>query len=106
MLFGSLDKSLIADIVAIRIQALNKLLVDKKIVISLTSAARDFLADQGYSPIYGARPLKRAVYKELQVPLSRALLKGEILDGSHVEADLAINDHGEKYLKLVPQAQA
>ncbi len=106
VIFKSLDKTLIADIVEIRIQALNKLLTDKKIVVTLTSAAKEYLADLGYSPLYGARPLKRAVYKELQVPLSRAMLKGEVLDGASVEADLAINDHGAKYLKLVTQAQA
>jgi ATP-dependent Clp protease ATP-binding subunit ClpB len=106
VIFKSLDRSLIRDIVGIRINALNKMLGDKKIVVTLSDAAKDFLSELGYSPLYGARPLKRAVYKELQVPLSRALLKGEVLDGSAIEADIAVNDLGVKYLKLVPQPQA
>ncbi|HVJ64183.1 MAG TPA: ATP-dependent chaperone ClpB [Bdellovibrionota bacterium] len=106
VVFKSLDKALIEDIVGIRVRELNKMLGDKKIVLTLSNAAKEYLSDLGYSPLYGARPLKRAVYKELQVPLSKAMLKGEILDGSRVEADLAVNDHGQKYLRLVSQAQA
>lgn len=106
VVFKSLDKALIEEIVGVRIAALNKMLEEKKITLHLSEAAKVFLSDQGYSPLYGARPLKRAVYKELQVPLSKAMLRGEILDGSHVEADVAVGEGGQKYLRLSPQAQA
>lgn len=106
VVFRSLDKALIEEIVGIRIGALNRMLEDKKIVLRLSEAAKHFLSEQGYSPLYGARPLKRAVYKELQVPLSKAILKGEILDGSSVEADVAVGESGKKYLRLSTQAQA
>ena len=64
---------------------MQKLLKDRKIVIELTDAAKRWLGRVGYDPVYGARPLKRAVQRYLQDPLAEMLLGGEIPDGSTVQ---------------------
>ncbi len=63
------------------------LLKDRKIVLDLTDAAKRWLGRVGYDPVYGARPLKRAVQRYLQDPLAEKLLGGEIPDGSTVHID-------------------
>ena len=52
--------------------------------VQLEDAAKDYLAEVGYNPLFGARPLKRAIYKELQVPLSKALLAGDFRNGDKI----------------------
>jgi ATP-dependent Clp protease ATP-binding subunit ClpB len=74
-------------IVDIQIQRLQKLLEDRKIKLELTDAARAWLGRVGYDPVYGARPLKRAVQKYLQDPLADEILAGRIHDGSTVKVD-------------------
>lgn len=64
-----------------------KLLKDRKIVLDLTDAARRWLGRVGYDPVYGARPLKRAVQRYLQDPLAEKLLAGEVPDGSNVHIE-------------------
>jgi ATP-dependent Clp protease ATP-binding subunit ClpB len=64
-----------------------KLLKDRKIELELTDAARRWLGRVGYDPVYGARPLKRAVQRYLQDPLAEKLLAGEVPDGSTVRID-------------------
>ena len=56
-------------------------LAERHIVLELTEGAREYLAAAGYDPQYGARPLKRAIQKELETPLGKLLLKGEVSDG-------------------------
>jgi len=63
------------------------LLTDRKVTLELAQAARDWLGRVGYDPVYGARPLKRAVQKYLQDPLAEAILRGEVPDGSTVTVD-------------------
>ena len=74
-------------IVDIQVGRVQKLLTDRKITLDLTQAARDWLGRVGYDPVYGARPLKRAVQKYLQDPLAEAILRGEVPDGSTVTVD-------------------
>jgi ATP-dependent Clp protease ATP-binding subunit ClpB len=74
-------------IVDIQIKRLQKLLDDRKIRIELTDGARAWLGRVGYDPVYGARPLKRAVQKYVQDPLADALLAGKIHDGETVRVD-------------------
>jgi ATP-dependent Clp protease ATP-binding subunit ClpB len=74
-------------IVDIQVSRVQKLLADRKITLDLTDAARAWLGRVGYDPVYGARPLKRAVQKYLQDPLADAILKGEVADGSTVKVD-------------------
>jgi ATP-dependent Clp protease ATP-binding subunit ClpB len=76
-----------APIVDIQVGRVQQLLKDRKIVLDLTDAARRWLGRVGYDPVYGARPLKRAVQKYLQDPLAEMLLGGEIPNGSTVKVD-------------------
>jgi ATP-dependent Clp protease ATP-binding subunit ClpB len=85
ILFHRLRRNDMGHIVEIQLQRLEKLLSDRKITLSLDQEAIDWLADKGYDPAYGARPLKRVMQKELQDPLAEKILLGEILDGSTVK---------------------
>ena len=86
--FKRLGRSEIDHIVDIQIGRLEGLLKDRKMQIELTESARQWLADQGYDPVYGARPLKRVIQKELQDPLARLLLEGRIHDGEAISIDV------------------
>ena len=72
-------------IVDIQMGRLRKLLEDRKISVSLDASAREWLADKGYDPAYGARPLKRAMQKSLQDPLAELILSGKVKDGDTVK---------------------
>jgi len=85
ILFHRLKRSEMGRIVEIQIRRLQKLLDERKIAISLDAAARDWLAEKGYDPAYGARPLKRVIQKSLQDPLAEMILKGDVKDGDTVE---------------------
>jgi ATP-dependent Clp protease ATP-binding subunit ClpB len=86
--FKRLGRDEIDYIVDIQISRLEGLLKVRKMRIDLTEGARKWLADQGYDPVYGARPLKRVIQKELQDPLARLLLEGRIHDGETIEVDV------------------
>ena len=99
ILFHRLRRDNMAAIVDIQFARLEKLLADRKIVLDLDPAARAWLADKGYDPVYGARPLKRAIQKAVQDPLAELILGGEVRDGAHVPITvgrdgLRIGDHG------------
>ncbi|MEO1660796.1 MAG: ATP-dependent chaperone ClpB [Pseudomonadota bacterium] len=85
--FQRLGRSEIDHIVDIQIARLGALLKDRKLTVDLTDGARKWLADRGYDPVYGARPLKRVIQKELQDPLARLLLEGRIHDGGAIKVD-------------------
>jgi ATP-dependent Clp protease ATP-binding subunit ClpB len=85
ILFHRLKREQMTAIVDIQLQRLRKLLADRKIELELDDAAREWLANKGYDPAYGARPLKRAIQKALQDPLAEKILAGEIADGEKVE---------------------
>ena len=87
ILFHRLGQEHMAPIVDIQVGRVAKLLKDRKIVLDLTDAAKRWLGRVGYDPVYGARPLKRAVQRYLQDPLAEKLLGGEIPDGSTVRID-------------------
>ena len=87
ILFHRLGQDHMAPIVELQVARVAKLLKDRKIAIALTDAAKRQLGRIGYDPIYGARPLKRAVQRYLQDPLAERLLAGEIPDGSTVQID-------------------
>jgi ATP-dependent Clp protease ATP-binding subunit ClpB len=84
ILFHRLSQEHMGPIVDIQVRRVQQLLADRKIVLNLTDGARAWLGRVGYDPVYGARPLKRAVQKYLQDPLAEAILKGEVPDGSTV----------------------
>ncbi|MCC0028611.1 MAG: ATP-dependent chaperone ClpB [Brucellaceae bacterium] len=84
ILFHRLRRKDMGAIVEIQLKRLEKLLADRKIVLDLDSEAVAWLADKGYDPAYGARPLKRVIQKELQDPLAEKILMGEVFDNSTV----------------------
>ena len=83
--FKRLGRGEIAHIVDIQMERLEALLKDRKMTLQLSLDARNWLAARGYDPVYGARPLKRVIQKELQDPLARLLLEGRIHDGETIE---------------------
>ena len=87
ILFHRLGQSHMAPIVDIQVGRVGKLLADRKVTLALTDAARDWLGRVGYDPVYGARPLKRAVQRYLQDPLADMILRGEVKDGAAVHVD-------------------
>jgi ATP-dependent Clp protease ATP-binding subunit ClpB len=84
ILFHRLRRQDMGAIVDIQMARLAKLLTDRKITLELSKEAREWLADKGYDPAYGARPLKRVIQKSVQDPLAEAILAGEIVDGEDV----------------------
>ncbi|RZM20002.1 MAG: ATP-dependent chaperone ClpB, partial [Sphingomonas sp.] len=87
ILFHRLGQAQMAPIVDIQVSRVDRLLADRKITLDLTDAARLWLGRVGYDPVYGARPLKRAVQRYLQDPLADLILRGEVKDGSTVRVD-------------------
>jgi ATP-dependent Clp protease ATP-binding subunit ClpB len=87
ILFHRLGAAHMAPIVDIQVARIGKLLKDRKITLDLTDGARAWLGRVGYDPVYGARPLKRAVQRHLQDPLADLILRGEVPDGSTVKVD-------------------
>jgi ATP-dependent Clp protease ATP-binding subunit ClpB len=85
ILFHRLRRDQMAAIVDIQMKRIEKLLEDRKIVIELDATARDWLANRGYDPAYGARPLKRVIQKNLQDPLAEMILSGRVKDGDKVK---------------------
>ena len=88
LLFRRLSRDDMKGIVAIQLERLRRLLADRKITLEVDAAASAWLANAGYDPVYGARPLKRVIQRELQNPLAQQILEGRIPDGStvHVSA--------------------
>jgi len=84
ILFHRLKREHMGRIVDIQMEHLQKLLDERKITIRLDASAREWLADKGYDPAYGARPLKRVIQKSVQDPLAELILSGKIKDGEKV----------------------
>ncbi|KPF77704.1 Clp protease ClpB [Brevundimonas sp. AAP58] len=82
ILFRRLGRDQMAGIVRIQLARLEKLMADRRLTLALDDSASAWLADKGYDPVYGARPLKRVIQKELVDPMAKKLLAGEIADGS------------------------
>jgi ATP-dependent Clp protease ATP-binding subunit ClpB len=82
ILFRRLGREQMSGIVRIQLQRLEKLMADRRLTLSLDDSALAWLADRGYDPVYGARPLKRVIQKDLVDPIARKLLAGEIEDGA------------------------
>ena len=88
ILFHPLSRAELGEIVVLQLKRIQGMLADKKIIIELTEAARNYLADLGYDPVYGARPLKRAIQRELQNPIATKLLENTFVDGDTILVDL------------------
>ena len=85
ILFHRLKREHMASIVDIQLGRLQKLLTDRKLKLEVDDAARTWLADKGYDPVYGARPLKRVIQKFVQDPLAEQILSGKVKDGQSVQ---------------------
>jgi len=88
VIFKPLSEDRIKEIVDIQLHYLDRLLADRKITLTLTDAAKSFMAKRGYEPAFGARPLKRVIQKHIVDPLSMKILDGEVQDGSSVTVDV------------------
>jgi ATP-dependent Clp protease ATP-binding subunit ClpB len=104
ILFHRLKRADMTRIVDIQMQHLTKLLEERKITVVLDPAARDWLADKGWDPAYGARPLKRVIQKSVQDPLAELILSGRIKDGERVK--IAVGPHGLVFNGEAPAAVA
>jgi ATP-dependent Clp protease ATP-binding subunit ClpB len=87
ILFHALSREDIGRIVDIQLGRLQRMLAQRRVTIELLPAARELLADQGYDPAFGARPLKRAIQRLVQDPMATAILEGRVMDGDHVVID-------------------
>ncbi|MCR4865352.1 MAG: type VI secretion system ATPase TssH, partial [Lachnospiraceae bacterium] len=90
IMFKPLTKDNISNIVRLIIKDLNRRLSDRELEISLTDKATDFIVDQAYDPVYGARPLKRFIQKHIETLVGKAILESRAKDGDKVVID--VND--------------
>jgi ATP-dependent Clp protease ATP-binding subunit ClpB len=103
VIFRPLGREQIEQIVEIQLRALRERLAERKITITLTPAATNTLADIGFDPVYGARPLRRAIQQQIVHPLSLRLLQGEFKDGDHILVDA---ESGKFNFRHEPSAEA
>jgi ATP-dependent Clp protease ATP-binding subunit ClpB len=89
VLFGRLGREQMDSIVTIQLARVEKLLADRRMSIHLDPAALHWLGERGYDPVYGARPLKRVIQKDLVDPIARKLLAGDLEDGSVIQVTTA-----------------
>ncbi|MCD8489685.1 MAG: ATP-dependent chaperone ClpB [Desertifilum sp.] len=87
ILFHALDKAELRQIIAIQVRRITRLLADQKITLELTDAALDHLVEAGYDPVYGARPLKRAIQRELENAIATKILENAFVEGDTVVVD-------------------
>ena len=111
IIFEALSKEELGEIVEIQLAHIAKRLTDRRLSLEVTDAARSWLADEGYDPAYGARPLRRLVQREIGDRLARMLLAGEVLDGQKVVVDkvdgsegLTLRAEGEAHLPSASSA--
>jgi len=102
IVFNSLTRENLRQIVDIQLQNVGKLLKDRKIKLEVTDAAKDLLIADGYDAQYGARPMKRAIQRLIQDPLSLKLINGEFVEGDTVKADVATGGSELEFAKLAP----
>ena len=100
IVFHPLGKDEIAGIVDIQLRNLQARLADRHLRLSVTPAAREYLAMKGYDPTFGARPLKRLIQREVQDRLAMQLLAGEIREGDALDVD--VSGDGLEFRRLEP----
>jgi len=92
VVFDALSREDLAEIVDLQIQAMAKRLEERRLTIEVSSDARQWLAEEGYDPAYGARPLRRLIQTEVGDALAKLILAGEVVDGDTVKVDRASGD--------------
>jgi ATP-dependent Clp protease ATP-binding subunit ClpB len=101
VVFNALDRGALTQILEILLKELRALLAQQGLLIELSEAAKEFLIEEGYQPEYGARPLKRAILREIQDPLAEDILEGTFSEGDTIAVDLSedgdnlVFDHAE-----------
>jgi ATP-dependent Clp protease ATP-binding subunit ClpB len=106
IVFHSLTEKDLKQIVDIQLDRLRTRLAERRITLELTDEAKTHLALAGYDPVYGARPLKRAIQREIETPLSRLILKGEIKDNQALRVDVADGKITFSPVQLAAEADA
>ena len=91
IIFHSLRREELRQIVTLQVERLRQRLAERKLELSLSDGAADWLANAGYDPVYGARPLKRAVQRELETPIAKAILAGRYSEGQAISVELESN---------------
>ena len=94
ILFQSLTQEDLQRIVTIQLKHLEGLLASRRLTLELTAEAKQYLAERGFDPVYGARPLKRAIQRDLQDPLALEILEGQVHEGEHIVVDVSEDGEG------------
>ena len=92
IIFHSLRREELRQIVTLQVERLRQRLAERKLELSLSDGAADWLANAGYDPVYGARPLKRAVQRELETPIAKAILAGRYSEGQAISVELEADE--------------
>ncbi len=95
IIFHGLQKSELRQIVKLQVQRLSQRLAERKLALKLSDAAIDFLAEVGYDPVFGARPLKRAIQRELETAIAKQILRGSFTEGDTIFVDVGDNERLE-----------
>jgi ATP-dependent Clp protease ATP-binding subunit ClpB len=103
LVFDQLDRDDLARIVGLQLSLLRARLTDRRITLTVTDAARAWLADTGFDPVFGARPLRRLVQTSIGDPLARELLAGTVRDGDELVVDV---DPQRRGLSMHPAVRA
>ncbi len=106
IIFRPLTHEDIAQIVDIQIQRVEKLLADRKLALEVTPAAKELIVAEGYDPVYGARPLKRAIQRLLQNPLAVSVLEGEFAESDRVKVDRAKDGNSLTFQRIPAEGVA
>ena len=101
VVFHSLETEQLTKIVEIQLERLRARLTERRISLSVTPAALRYLGERGYDPVYGARPLKRLIQQEIETPMARQLVKGDMRDGDTATVDLK-----DQHIVIVPTVTA
>jgi ATP-dependent Clp protease ATP-binding subunit ClpB len=104
ILFHALSLKELRQIVGIQLQRVRRLLADQKIGLDLSVAAQNYVADVGYDPVYGARPLKRAIQKEIENPIATKILENVFVEGDTIQID--VSNHKLTFTKKLPVANS
>ena len=88
IIFHSLRRGELRQIVTLQVERLRRRLAERKLELSLSDGAADWLANAGYDPVFGARPLKRAVQRELETPIAKLILSGRLGENSSIAVDV------------------
>ena len=101
IIFHALTQENLQHIVTIQLRHLERLLASRRLSIELTAGAKQFLAERGFDPVYGARPLKRTIQHDLQDPLALEILEGRVREGDHILVDVNAEGDGLGFSTVV-----